>query len=582
MAVVQISRIQIRRGKANSGTGVPQLASGELAWAVDTQELYIGSGSVAEGAPAVDNIKVITELDLNVNGNILNLLQYIYKVSDNGMITGPTANTPITRSIQSRLDDQVSALDFGANGLGGAYDDTAALQRAIDQLFLNTTRTKASESSADGVKNRVVLNIPAGVYNVSSTLYIPSYSALVGDGEDKTIINFTGTGAALVFVNDNSTAGNPSPLDNTGSTNNPRYILIKGLSIQANDDTQAGMQLDAVTDSVFENISVNGIIANPGTIANSGIILNAKSHLITCQRNLFRDITVKNFSYAVYSDSDIGYNTFRDAYIAHCHNGYDLGRNVAAGQLYGPRETLIVNNDFEYIDQFAVYVGGVNNSSTQMGTTVKDCRLTNVGNDQGNNLQPLYPQIYFRSAGNIIDNVKSDRTDVLAGTSNLDVQYMPEAAGRVVFKSAGSREISLVTTSGYGTAFRLPVSTDESGDPERNISYVIEYLYRVEIPGDILNPSGYHYSRRGTIKIEVDMATSIVLKNQYVQLSDEYEFVGYDPSGTYSTNLDFRAVLTNIDGTDYAGDPGYPMTLEVKYSSTVANGTFIYSYVATS
>jgi len=37
MAVVQISRIQVRRGQKNTGTGLPQLASGELAWAVDTQ-----------------------------------------------------------------------------------------------------------------------------------------------------------------------------------------------------------------------------------------------------------------------------------------------------------------------------------------------------------------------------------------------------------------------------------------------------------------------------------------------------------------------------------------------------------------
>ena len=49
MAVVQISRIQVRRGRANGGTGVPQLASGELAWAVDTQELFIGNGSVKIG-----------------------------------------------------------------------------------------------------------------------------------------------------------------------------------------------------------------------------------------------------------------------------------------------------------------------------------------------------------------------------------------------------------------------------------------------------------------------------------------------------------------------------------------------------
>ena len=45
MAVVQISRIQVRRGRINSGTGLPQLASGEMAWAIDSQELYIGNGA---------------------------------------------------------------------------------------------------------------------------------------------------------------------------------------------------------------------------------------------------------------------------------------------------------------------------------------------------------------------------------------------------------------------------------------------------------------------------------------------------------------------------------------------------------
>ena len=42
MAVVQISRIQMRRGQKNAGSGLPQLASGEIGWAVDTQEMYIG------------------------------------------------------------------------------------------------------------------------------------------------------------------------------------------------------------------------------------------------------------------------------------------------------------------------------------------------------------------------------------------------------------------------------------------------------------------------------------------------------------------------------------------------------------
>ena len=45
MAVVSISRIQIRRGRKNQGSGLPQLASGELGWATDAQELWIGNGA---------------------------------------------------------------------------------------------------------------------------------------------------------------------------------------------------------------------------------------------------------------------------------------------------------------------------------------------------------------------------------------------------------------------------------------------------------------------------------------------------------------------------------------------------------
>ena len=63
MAVIQISKIQVRRGQKNSGIGVPQLSSAEFAWAVDSQELFIGNGSVAEGAPAVGNTKILTEHD---------------------------------------------------------------------------------------------------------------------------------------------------------------------------------------------------------------------------------------------------------------------------------------------------------------------------------------------------------------------------------------------------------------------------------------------------------------------------------------------------------------------------------------
>ena len=95
MAIVSISRIQVRRGQKNTGSGVPQLAGGEFGWAVDAQELYIGNGSVSEGSPSVGNTKVLTEHD-----NLFELSnQYIYK---NGsiIITGVTQDAPIQRTLQ--------------------------------------------------------------------------------------------------------------------------------------------------------------------------------------------------------------------------------------------------------------------------------------------------------------------------------------------------------------------------------------------------------------------------------------------------------------------------------------------------
>ena len=110
MAIVQISRIQVRRGQKNVGSGIPQLAGGEFGWAVDTRELYIGNGSVSEGASAVGNTKVITQHD-----NLFTFADtYKYKSGDDTIQTGATTTTPVTRTLQARLDENVNVLAFDA------------------------------------------------------------------------------------------------------------------------------------------------------------------------------------------------------------------------------------------------------------------------------------------------------------------------------------------------------------------------------------------------------------------------------------------------------------------------------------
>ena len=72
MAVIQISKIQVRRGLQEN---LPQLASGELGWSVDERRLYIGNGTLAEGAPTVGVTEIITEYSEDNNAANITLLQ---------------------------------------------------------------------------------------------------------------------------------------------------------------------------------------------------------------------------------------------------------------------------------------------------------------------------------------------------------------------------------------------------------------------------------------------------------------------------------------------------------------------------
>jgi hypothetical protein len=58
VAIVQISRITNRKGKQ---VNLPQLAGAELGWSIDERKLYIGNGTLQEGAPVIGNTEILTE-----------------------------------------------------------------------------------------------------------------------------------------------------------------------------------------------------------------------------------------------------------------------------------------------------------------------------------------------------------------------------------------------------------------------------------------------------------------------------------------------------------------------------------------
>lgn len=182
MAIVQISRITHRKGLQEN---LPQLDGGELGWSTDSQRLFIGNGTTEEppagdGAPAVGNTEILTE-----HSDIFDIIgNYTYKGQEAGYTvqTGASANNAVERSLQNKLDDRASVRDFGAVG-DGQTDDTAAINRAFFQLFCRSA-TELSRRS---------LFFPAGEYLVSSTILIPPYARVCGEGIDSTTIKYAPT-----------------------------------------------------------------------------------------------------------------------------------------------------------------------------------------------------------------------------------------------------------------------------------------------------------------------------------------------------------------------------------------------------
>ena len=176
MAVTQISRIQNRRGLNQD---LPQLAGAELGWSVDTRKLYIGNGTIAEGAPVAGITEILTQYtDLAA---LIGSYTFKGNVTEYTVETGSSILNPTVRSFQQKFDDFVNVRDFGALG-NGVADDTASIRRAIEQIY------KESENLLDP-RTRRTIYIPAGTYITSNVISIPPNASLVGDGPNSTTIS---------------------------------------------------------------------------------------------------------------------------------------------------------------------------------------------------------------------------------------------------------------------------------------------------------------------------------------------------------------------------------------------------------
>ena len=512
MAIVSISRIQIRRGKKNAGSGLPQLAGGEFGWAVDSQELYLGNGSVAEGAPNVGNTKVLTEHD-----NLFQLSnQYIY-LNGSTVQTGTSSLNHTKRDLQSRLDDIVSARSFGVNGDG--TDVTEALQRAIDQLFCNPA-TVGNETS------RVTLKLHAGVYILNGTLKLPPFTNIEGDGSDKTVIKQDSSYISIHAVNGIRTPGDAAThFAQTTTLNQPRHLSIKGLTIEHTTvHNEVAMQLDNVSNSFFEDIKIKGPWTSGTAIQNgaqAGIKLVSLSSVVTCSNNNFNKFYIDGWSNGVVSDNDIVNNTFVNSIFENLGYGVAFGRNTNIGNVAmatGPINNSITNSRFANIDKNGYWVkAGYGNVSANNSYAL-------VGNDGGTENGPISGVIKFEARNNSSHADHFTRTKVLSSdTANLTaVAYIPEIEG----KFAGMFSYTFEASIGYAPTttriFRLPADS--------NKKYRIDYTYQ---------SNTVNATRHGELNIMVNVVQGTS------KIEDEYN---YDGDGAFETNLEFTTTLSDENG----------------------------------
>lgn len=501
MAVVQISKIQLRRGQKNSVSGIPQLASAEMAWAVDAQELYIGNGSVAEGAPYVGNTRILTEHE-----NILGLISSYQYAADDLSLAQYTAN----RSIQDKLDERLTVTDFGITP--DVENISAVFNAALAELYNPLSLYKKE------------LIIPNGEYTLDGDLYIPSNTVLRGETDYGVILNIGEFN--IFFVSENGTTFN-----NITSGDFPINVTLSNMVIQR---TTGIIDMSGLKQSLFDRVTVIGdffmtqfndanevlntqmpaiFIDNVAPETNaSGIVFNqclfAKNSVsVGCQNR------VTNKSVIRFNDCQ-----FRENFFGTYVEGI-AGIQQDVNWTYK-------NCTFERIYQHAFW------STGGRGTVIRNSTFIRVGNQTFDATTPAFPMVKFdERAGNIVVDCYSDRVQSaqLVSTNNVYAYEEVENADKVSFLDVVYQDCELTDNP-------LPFMV-LSG---RVNTYVIDYVVRLGIN-----------VRQGTLQITVSDSPNP--GNDEVSIIDDYVVspqLSSSPEGRVISDFEFSATIhdNNADG----------------------------------
>jgi len=448
VAIVQISRITNRKGLEED---LPQpLAPAELGWAVDTRQLYIGPGTLAEGSPDErNNVEILTEY----SDILATQTAYTYSglaATGYTVQTGVTAGSPISQSLQSRLDSYCVVTDFGATG-NGTTDDTAAINRALNQLYCVQANPQIRRS----------LFFPAGNYLITNTILVPPYAMLYGEGPESSILNFFVTewtstvayaagvlvksgglyyrsnfavpvGTALTStvggqyywgnITSGAANGLPGYIMQTASSNGqqtgvnivspfePQNILISNMSMITNQ-IMDGMLMEYAHDCAFTNVSIQGALTTSELDSAADDIAavrwSSTTSLVTNHVN-FDNCSFSGFTYGTNTDQQIEGVTISNCKFDTLYQGVYLGGATPVNG--GPTGVRLISNVFDNI-----YVQGIVIDGVSLNTTTNNV-FYDVGNHFNGSALPASSIIDIDTDNNVCLGDMFERTTAQAGT----------------------------------------------------------------------------------------------------------------------------------------------------------------------
>ena len=470
MAIVQISRITQRKGLQEN---LPQLAGAEFGWSIDERRLFIGNGTLQEGAPVIGNTEILTEFS-----EIIPLVQdYTYSgeaATGYSVQTGPAPGTPVQLSLQNWMDQFATVKDFGAVG-DGVTDDTAAINRALYQLYCREVNPAIRRS----------LFFPAGVYLVTGTINIPPYATLEGEGPLNSIIQMAAGVAAQYVVQTSDSLQQTGANIGTNGATPPISITIENMCFQSVDPIDIAF-INRASECIFNQVQFIGPLTTADLTVdtdNTACLRFDSSDALDVHQIKFDNCGFTGTTYGVRTDQHVRGVGITGAHFSTLHKGILLEVNPD-GDTFSPQGFGITSCDFDTIYAQGIVFYTDRNATAQ--NTFGD-----VGNHFGGVTQPYTSIIDFVSPNNISVGDLFERAD------NYALVYPRiELNGQASIAFTNGQQLAMGT---YVRESGLTVElTNNVLTPTTAITYSVNNIKAISINYTIIRATEY---RTGTIVI---------------------------------------------------------------------------------